>query len=495
MNAEAKLLKLVTELRESQKRHRLAVEYGRPWSPTNPGPYPWQIDFHNAGATNMERAVIAANQTGKSTAGAAETAMHLTGEYPEWWQGRRFDAPTDGICCAPTNETLRDTVQDQLFGKVDFETNEAKDLPGTGWVPKNAIGDFGFRQCGVNNVLDFVRVRHKSGGWSQVTFRTYEQGYVKVQGVTRDFVWLDEEPDDHQFFTEALMRVLVKNGLIYMTRTPLFGASTTILHFLDGGPGIWSRTVTWDDAPHLDEDTKQRMLLSLPEHERDVRSRGIPLLGSGAVYAVPPDRYVVEPIPLPSHWARIAGTDFGIDHHAATVWCAHDRDTDTVYVYDCYKAKGQTAAYHGAAIRERGAWIPVAWPHDGMHRDKGGGEVLSEQYRNAGANMNGRSARYDEDKGGAQSREPITGVILERLRTGRLKVFSTCRELLDELRLLHRKDGVIVPERDDLESALRYAMIDLRLAVTPAEGDPTARRRQRQANSDREYDPFAMLRT
>lgn len=492
---KAKLHSLMAELVESRRRNRLLVEYGQPWVAGAKGVYPWQRDFHNAGATHMERAVIAANQTGKSTAGAAETAMHLTGIYPEWWEGRRFDQPTDGIAAAPTNEILRDTVQEQLFGKVDCENSETKDLPGTGWVPKATIGEFGFRQCGVNNVLDFVRVKHVSGGWSQITFRTYEQGYVKFQGVTRDWIWLDEEPEDYKVFTEALMRILVKRGLIYMTRTPLFGASEAIMHFMDGGQGIWYRTVTWDDAPHLDEATKNQLLASLPEHERDVRSKGIPLLGSGAVYKVRQDEYIVDPIELPRHWARIAGTDFGIDHPAATVWIAHDRDTDTVWVYDCYRMKGQTAAYHAAAIRERGPWIPVAWPHDGMIRDKGGGEVLAEQYRNAGANMLHESSRYDDDKGGAQSREPITGMIFERMKTGRLKVFSTCRELLDELRLLHRKEGVIVPERDDLESALRYAVMSLRYALTPLEGDPNRRRPQVQVRHDSEYDPYAIIRS
>ena len=493
-DAASKAVSLLKELAESRRRNRLIVEYGTPWVPGGKGPYPWQIDFHAAGATNMERAVIAANQTGKSTAGAAETAAHLTGVYPDWWQGKRFDAPTDGIAAAPTNEILRDTVQEQLFGKVDCENSETKDLPGTGWVPKSSIGEFGFRQCGVNNVLDFVRVKHASGGWSQITFRTYEQGYVKFQGVTRDFVWLDEEPEDYKVFTESLMRILVKRGGLYMTRTPLFGASDAIMHFLDGGLGIWYRTVTWDDAPHLDDATKAQLLASLPEHERDVRSKGIPLLGSGAVYKCQQDRYIIEPIELPKHWARIAGTDFGIDHPAGTVWLAHDRDADTIYVYDCYRQKGQTAAYHGAAIRERGAWIPVAWPHDGMTRDKGGGVALAEQYRNAGANMLPESARYDIDKGGAQSREPITLAILERMLTGRIKVFSTCRDLLDELRLLHRKDGVIVPERDDLESALRYALLDIRYAVTPAEGDPARNRPQSQRQTDADYDPYAIIR-
>ena len=102
-DAASKAVSLLKELAESRRRNRLIVEYGTPWVPGGKGPYPWQIDFHAAGATNMERAVIAANQTGKSTAGAAETAAHLTGVYPDWWQGKRIGAANDGIGTEPTN--------------------------------------------------------------------------------------------------------------------------------------------------------------------------------------------------------------------------------------------------------------------------------------------------------------------------------------------------------------------------------------------------------
>ena len=47
--------------------------------------------------------------------------------------------------------------------------------------------------------------------------------------------------------------------------------------------------------------------------------------------------------------------------------------------------------------------------------------------------------------------------MLDRMQTGRWKVFSTCRAWLEERRLYHRKDGVVVKERDDAISASRYA--------------------------------------
>lgn len=49
-------------------------------------PYAKQVKFHNAGAEYRERLFMAGNQLGKTWAGAFETAMHLTGRYPDWWQ-------------------------------------------------------------------------------------------------------------------------------------------------------------------------------------------------------------------------------------------------------------------------------------------------------------------------------------------------------------------------------------------------------------------------
>jgi hypothetical protein len=55
-------------------------------------PYPKQAAFHAAGAAHRERLLMAGNQLGKTYSGAAEAAIHLTGKYPEWWQGRRWEA-------------------------------------------------------------------------------------------------------------------------------------------------------------------------------------------------------------------------------------------------------------------------------------------------------------------------------------------------------------------------------------------------------------------
>lgn len=446
-------------------------------------PYGWQVESHKDGAKDDERAIIAGNQTGKTRTFAAEIACHMTGWYPEWWEGYRFDGPNDGVACGTTNQETRDIVQKALIGEIDVDRRPT----GTGWIPKSAIGEVTFRQCGVTNVIDTCKVRHVSGGWSEVQFKSYEQRASKFQGVQKDWYWMDEEPEfDDGIFSEIQMRLLVKRGLFFFTRTPLYGETAIVKYFIDGGLGKSYKSIAWRDSPHIDQEMRDRLSERIPSHELETRTSGVPMLGSGAVYNIPDSQIQCEPFPIPPYFRRIVGVDFGIDHPGAGAWIAHDTEADIIYVTDCYRERNWTAMQHAHRIKSGGQWIPTAWPHDGMVRDKGGGETLKDQYQAHGANMLPYSARYNDDKGGGQAREPITMEILERMRTGRFKVFDHQNLWFEEKRRLHRKDGKIVPLNDDIEAATRYAVMDIRFAVSEAESD----RPKPSRVTDMDYDPL-----
>lgn len=453
------------------------------------GPYDWQVEFCNATAQNKELALIAANQVGKSRTAAILAAISLTGLYPTWWEGRRWDGPIEVVAASVSNEMTRDICQSALLGPM---TPGMRQPSGEGWIPADRIvmESVTFRQCGIANVIESVKIRHASGGYSDLIFKSFEQEHHKFQGVQKDLIWLDEEKDDRtiEIYSECQTRLLARQGLVVFTRTPLIGASRIIEHFLQGGPGIYYKNVTWDDAPHLSPEEKQRLILSYPEHERDTRTKGIPMMGTGGVYPISDDEIMCDSVEIPPHFRRLCAIDFGMDHPAAAIWQAYDPDTDTVYIYDCYKARGQTAAYHAAAIKKRGEWIPVAWPHDGEQKDKGSGKALAEQFREHGVNMLGQSARYDDRKGGSQPVEPATQEIYERMKTGRYKVFKTpaLGEWLEEKRMYHRKDGKIVDKKDDLMSASRIGMMSLRFALSDIEGKTVHRH-----ETAPEYDPLA----
>jgi hypothetical protein len=79
--------------------------------------YPKQREFFELGATKRERLLMAGNQLGKTEAGAFEAACHLTGRYPSWWKGRRWDRPVRCWFAGETSTAVRDTQQKKLCGE------------------------------------------------------------------------------------------------------------------------------------------------------------------------------------------------------------------------------------------------------------------------------------------------------------------------------------------------------------------------------------------
>lgn len=227
----------------------------------------------------------------------------------------------------------------------------------------------------------------------------------------------------------------------------------------------------WDDVPHLSEQTKRELLASTPAHLRDARSKGIPVLGSGAIFPVPEELIKVTPFRIPDFWPRINGLDFGWDHPTAVAGCAWDRDNDVFYVTNGYRRSEAVPAIVAAAVRPWGAWVPTAWPHDGLQHDKGSGEQLAKQYRQAGLHMLAEHATHEAGGNGVEA-----GLLdmLERMESGRFKVFSTVTDWFDEYRLYHRKDGKVVKEFDDMISASRYALMMKRKAKVRPKQQVTA---------------------
>jgi len=130
-------------------------------------PYGKQREFHEAGAAHRERLFMAGNQLGKTLAGSFEWAMHLTGRYPDWWRGRRFDAPGRYWAAGETRISTRDTVQKLLLG--DPERPEAW---GKGAIPGDTILTT-HRAAGAANAIDAVTIAHVAGGASTLLFKAY----------------------------------------------------------------------------------------------------------------------------------------------------------------------------------------------------------------------------------------------------------------------------------------------------------------------------------
>lgn len=401
---------------------------------------------------------MAGNQLGKTLCAAAETAIHCTGRYPDWWKGRVFNKPINGWVSGVTGESTRDNPQRLLYGQIGS--------PGTGMIPYDAIKDKATRR-GLSDALDILTVRHGGGGdvqagESQIGFKSYDQGREKWQGPTLNFVWFDEEPPP-DIYTEGLTRTNVDMGPVFLTFTPLKGMSEVVKRFLiEKVPGIHITQMTIEDALHYTPEQRTAIIASYPQHEREARARGIPVMGSGLVFPIEEEYIKVQSFEIPSHWVLLGALDFGWDHPTAAVRLAWDRDNDIIYVTACSRARLNTPVMFSASVKPWGNWLPWAWPHDGLQHDKGSGVQLAQQYKDNGLKMLPEPASFEDGSNGVEA-----GIadMLDRMQTGRLKVFSHLNDWFEEFRLYHRKDGLIVKENDDLISATRYGIMMKRFAI------------------------------
>ena len=424
-------------------------------------PYEWQKKLAGSSDGHWQMLAMTANQIGKSTSGAYITAVHATGRYPDWWVGRRFEKPLYMWAAGVSNDTTRDIMQAELFGLPEDEQ-----AFGTGMVPLDCIGEKTRRRGATGNSYDSVMVKWhdsfgKFKGYTRIGFKSYEMGEEKFFGRPVDWIWLDEQPPSN-IYTQCITRTVATAGCVLMTFTPEHGVTPVVHQFMhERQPGQFLLQASWDDAPHLTEAVKTQLLNQYPPHERELRSKGIPVFGSGLVFPLSEADITCDYFSIPDNWPRIAGIDFGWDHPTAGVWMALDPESGVEYVYDEYSCAKETALVHAAAFRSRPQFIPIVWPRDGLQSDKGSGIGLAQQYRDQGLNLlplpfTNPLTTGDTAKGN-QNIEPGIMAMLHKMETGKLKVFPHLMEWFKEFRAYHRKDGKIVPMHDDVMSATRYA--------------------------------------
>ncbi len=421
-------------------------------------PYPKQKEFLALGATKRERLLMAGNRVGKTEVGAFEAACHATGEYPEWWVGRRFEKPTRGWVCGETSLLARDVCQTKLCGDPGVVAAQ-----GTGMIPKDAIVDTSLAR-GITDAYDTLQVRHKSGGISIIRFKSYEQGRTKFQGEGLHWIWFDEEPP-LDVYSEGLTRIGELDGLAFVTFTPLRGPTEVVLRYTDEpSPDRAIVGMTLDDIPpggHLSAEAKKKMVDGYLPHQREARALGLPMMGEGKIFTCTEASITEAPIErVPDYWRKIWGVDFGIGHPFGAALILWDVDNDVIHVHHVIRVADQYPINHAFAMRQIGAAVPVAWPTDGTVR-RDDGKPLSDHYKRHGLRMLGEHATWPD---GSVSTEAGVIEMDERMRSGRFKVAAHLTEFFEEYRSYHRKDGKIVKLRDDVLSATRVAVMSKRYA-------------------------------
>jgi len=436
--------------------------------------YPKQLEFFLAGRDHREVAFIAGNRCGKSEAGAYQTTLHLTGRYPDWWVGRRFDKPVNVWVASDTNQTTRDILQAKLLGRMVSGTGDLGQMtgPGTGMIPAGAIRRTR-RKSSLPGAIEVAEIRHVSGGTSILTFKSYEQGREAFQGTAQDLIVFDEEPPLHVYL-EALTRTMATGsflgGLMLLLFTPLNGWSEVVKLFLNAEANDTANRVCvragWDDVPHLSAGEKESMLAAYPGHQRDARSKGDPQLGSGAIYPFAVSDIAVKAFPIPAHWPRIYGLDPGWNRTAA-LCLALDSQTDTLYAYAEHYVARCEPCENAPAILAWGDWIPGVIDPAANSSSQENGHCLMNLYKESGLKV----------LPAVNAVEAGLFAVSELFVSNRLKVFDHLVNFWQEFRLYRRDEkGRVVKENDHLMDCLRYAATSrVHMKTAPVKNRPLDR--------------------
>lgn len=431
------------EIRAEQERRRFnkRESYFPETGPYRRDLYVKHMEFLKSTAHFRETCFMAANRSGKSESVCFAAMVFLTGDYPSWWEGKKFKKPVNVLVAGETGKLVRDSIQMKLMGPPG--------AIGSGMIPREKIVDWR-PKAGIPDAIDTVRIKHGGGQESILQFQSYDQGRESFQATERDVIIEDEEPPI-SIHAECLIRTMTTNGIVMLAFTPLKGVTETVLSFQakarDGKACI--TTATWDDAPHLTEKDKEELMASLPPHQRDARSKGIPQLGSGAVFPIQETDIICDPFEIPPHFLRGYGLDVGWNFTGA-MWAAYDQDADIIYLTHEYKRSQAEPAVHASAIKARGEWISGVVDPASRGRSQSDGTQLMALYVEQGLKLTPAN----------NSVEAGLFEMYQRMTTGRLKVFKTCTEWLGENRLYRRDEkGKIVKDNDHVMDASRYLVM------------------------------------
>jgi len=432
--------------------------------------YPFQRRLNALTAEYRSVLLMAANQVGKSLTGCTIDAFHLTGDYPDDWEGHKFTAPPMCWLLGFSGEKTRDLLQLKLFGQFRDGKFEG------GLVPADRILDWR-AMTGTTGAMREVRVKHTSG-ISTCQFWSYNQGQHALMGDVVDWYHVDEEPRDQQIYPQLITRTLNgdqgRGGRGILTFTPENGKTETVCSFMDDpSPSQAMLTATWKDAPHITKEMQEELLAQYPAYQRDMRSKGTPLMGSGLIYEHDEEVIGIEPFKIPDYWFIIDGMDFGWDHPQAHVQMVEDRDAGIFYIVNAWKAskKQPFEAWH--IIKRWAEGVPTAWPHDGLKGQlkssgsQNDGDTQIEMYANEGFLCIDEHASWEEGGNSVQR-----GIVEfnQMLAEGRLRIFNNLHEFFEEMRQYHTKTNPsgqteIVKIKDDLLDAARYAYMMRRYAI------------------------------
>lgn len=467
---QAQLFEQLQALRHYERYHRIELFE----------PFEYQRKFMAAGKQFKTRYLRAGNRVGKTYGAATEFSYHLTGLYPDWWEG--LTVPSSGHtywCVGVSLDSVAKVLQKELFGTPDCRIDSEL---GTGSLPLHTIEKkLGWKQDG-GRLLE-VRIRHKDGGLNTLMFYGSENESTMMGQRVAGCMMDEEAPyNSLKIFSQIQTRLLNalgegENGFMLFTATPEQGQTKLNDLFDKNESGVlYMQSASIYDNPTYTEEQIKQFLAGVPDYQRDMRLHGIPVLGTGAVFRVDDVAIMVENIqPLP-HWQIVGGVDWGLTQDATVlVFAVYDPDNDNYYIFKEYyfggsADTGNRTAQHLANVilNSEFASVPIIMPHDGVSR----GKIM----RDMGCNIpnqpffNPQDTQLDLIKTTNSKSNRLIGTGIDEMillfEQERLKVDASCFNWFREKRNYFWQYNEVTGEhkakgQDHTIDASRYALLSL----------------------------------
>jgi phage terminase large subunit-like protein len=435
-------------------------------------PFEHQLRFFSTG-DNPRRGILAANRIGKTVSTCYETAMHLTGLYPDWWEGYRFD---HAITCMVAGEGWSQValvLQNELLGSQDVKITENL---GTGAIPRTCIVTSTMRNDGANCIG--VEIKHKTGANSYLLFANYTQEVRQLQGFKLNLAVFDEQPPD-DFFSEMVTRTATTQGKVLCSFTPLKGLNGLVSKFWNKEEGYEFIRVAWEDVPEYDPwgqpfllmETRRQLERDYLPHEREARIAGKPVMGKGAVFQIAnwplykTGEFNFSEMP---YIQRIIALDLGLINDKTVIslmyWDPYDKNA---YLHKQIIVQGIEEAvptqYINHLLRPEVFGTPIVLPADASTQGRytmsaNSIRELFEQYE---LNVYEKAIMNPPDSQGRITNHKAYGInqMRQMLEVGSLMINENCTHFLTEAQNYFVDGQGRFSDPDDCIDSARYAIL------------------------------------
>lgn len=434
-------------------------------------PFEHQKTFFTTGTDR--RGILAANRIGKTVSTCFETAYHLTGDYPEWWQGRRYDKPITAMVAGEGWSQVALVLQNELLGTPDVKL---RDQLGTGAIPRDRIVVDTMRSDGANAIG--VEIRHRSGGKSYLLFANYTQEVRQLQGFKLNLAVFDEQPPD-DFFSEIVTRTATTQGQVLCSFTPLKGLNGLVSKFWNREEGYDYVRVAWDDVPEYDPwgepfllmETRRQLERDYLPHEREARMQGKPIMGKGAVFQIrswptyKPSEIDFRSLP---NIQRIIALDLGLVNDKTVItlmyWDPYER---SAWLHKQIVVQGVEEAvptqYINHLLRPEVFGTPIVLPPDASTpgRYTMSSTSIRELFESYELNVYQKPIMNPPDSEGRVTNHKSYGInqMRQMLEVGSLMVNENCQDFLREAQNYYVDQQGRFSDPDDCIDSARYAIL------------------------------------